>query len=125
MGRPKLEINEEQVYECAKLYMPVKDIALVCDCSVATLEARFLEVIAKGRAEGRKRLRAKQWECAMRGNITMLIFLGKAYLDQEDVHKNEVTVTTRTEDAFSDWLRDHPELTEPIVDTYSGNGGQG
>jgi len=40
-------------------------------------------------------------------------------------HKVEADVTTthRQEDAFSDWLRDHPELTEPIVDTYSGNGG--
>jgi hypothetical protein len=48
------------------------------------LNRRFAAEIAKGRAEGRTSLRRKQWELAMGGNATMLIFLGKNMLGQTD-----------------------------------------
>jgi hypothetical protein len=73
------------------------DIALIVGCSVDTLERRFADVIETGRADVRKSLRRKQVELAMKGDRTMLIWLGKQLLGQRDEqrleHAGGVTVT--------------------------------
>jgi hypothetical protein len=51
----------------------------------------FAEYFGQKRKIGRISLRRKQWEVATAGNIPMLIWLGKQYLDQKDRH--EVTGT--------------------------------
>lgn len=59
-------------------------MAAVLNCSVDTLGRRFAEVIEKGRKQGNMSLKRKQYEVAMGGNVTMLIWLGKQRLDQTD-----------------------------------------
>lgn len=44
-----------------------------------------------GKAKGRATLRRLQVQEAMKGNITMLIWLGKQLLGQRDITRNEVT----------------------------------
>ena len=62
----------------------LKEIADVVGTSVATLEKRYSAIIDKGRSEGKKSLRRAQMEKALQGDVRMLIWMGKQYLDQKD-----------------------------------------
>jgi len=97
MARPLLDIDPDQVKLLAGIGCPMTDIALIVGCSVDTLERRFADVIETGRADVRKSLRRKQVELAMKGDRTMLIWLGKQLLGQRDEqrleHAGGVTVT--------------------------------
>ena len=53
-------------------------------CSADLLEKSYSEYITKGRAEQKMRLRQLQWKSAEKGNVSMLIFLGKNILGQKD-----------------------------------------
>ncbi len=90
MARPKLEINEEQLLKLAAINCSLAEMAAVLDCSVDTLDRRFAEVIRKGRESGKMSLKRKQYETAMSGNVTMLIWLGKIMLDQKDTSRIEI-----------------------------------
>jgi len=69
-------------------------MAAVLDCDASTLTRRFAQAIQKGRASGRMSLKRKQWEMAMGGNITMLIWLGKQNLGQTDKVEQRIESTT-------------------------------
>lgn len=84
MAKPPLDIDPEQVYKLAKLHCTIGEIADVLGCSRDTLERRFRKEIEKGKAEGRQKLRLMQWAAAAKGNVTMLIWLGKQILSQSD-----------------------------------------
>jgi hypothetical protein len=88
-GRPKLEIDADLVKKLAEIGCPNKEIASFVSCSVDTLDRNFADVIAKGRENCKTRLRKKQIEVALAGNVTMLIFLGKNMLGQAD--KQEIS----------------------------------
>jgi len=53
-------------------------------CSADLLEKSYSEYLTKGRAEQKMRLRQLQWKSAEKGNVSMLIFLGKNILGQQD-----------------------------------------
>ena len=53
-------------------------------CCPDTLYARYSESIKKGHQVWNGSLRRAQYEAAMKGNATMLIWLGKQYLGQRD-----------------------------------------
>ena len=50
-----------------------------------------LETLERGRAKGRASLRRAQWAAAMKGDRTMLVWLGKQLLGQKDKAEHEVT----------------------------------
>lgn len=52
------------------------------------------------KSEGRELLRMKQWEVAMKGDRTMLIWLGKNLLDQKDRSEMAVTQEEAKENFF-------------------------
>ena len=53
------------------------------------MEKSYKELIEHGRAEGKKSLRRKQMEVGLeKGDVRMLIWLGKQYLDQKDQPEN-------------------------------------
>ena len=83
-GRPKKEVDATLVERLAMIQCTTKEIAAVCGCSVDTLDRRFADLIEKGKLSGKSSLRKKQYEVAMNGNVSMLIFLGKQMLDQKD-----------------------------------------
>jgi hypothetical protein len=85
--RPLKIVDPEQVRVLASIGCPVADIARVLDCSAKTLERRFMKEMEQGRANRNVSLRRKQFELAMAGNTTMLIWLGKQYLGQKDKHE--------------------------------------
>lgn len=91
MGRKPIDINPEQVTRLAAIGCTNEEIASVVGCSHDTLVRRFKEVLAEGRLQGKASLRRKQFELALAGNTTMLIWLGKQVLGQSD--KQEITQT--------------------------------
>jgi hypothetical protein len=64
-------------------------MAAVLGCSADTLERRFAAVIKEGREQGKMSLKRKQYEVAMSGNVSMLIWLGKNILGQRDTFPEE------------------------------------
>lgn len=91
MARPRKDIDARLVREAAKLGCSTPEIAVLAGCSVDTLDRRFADVLAKGREDGKRKLRRIQWKLAERGNATMCIWLGKQLLGQKDRQEHEHT----------------------------------
>ncbi len=87
-GRPRIEIDTEQVEKLAMMHCKTTEIAAFFDVSVDTIDRNYAENLRKGRDKGKMSLRRKQYDVAMKGNVSMLIWLGKNLLDQSD--KQEV-----------------------------------
>jgi len=85
VGRPKLELDKQQIYKLASLNVSVKDIADVLGCSKRALENKYLDVINEGRANLRTSILRTQYEVGITNkNVTMLIWMGKQHLGQAD-----------------------------------------
>lgn len=84
MARPKKLIDESLVEKLAAIHCTMEEISSVCECSVDTLERRFADIIKKAKDKGKTSLRRHQWEVAQKGNVSMLIWLGKQLLGQKD-----------------------------------------
>ena len=95
MARPKKPIDVEQVIRLAAIQCSYAEMAAVLGCNESTLTRRFAQDIQTGRSTGRSSLKRKQYEMALNGNVTMLIWLGKQYLEQTD------KVEQRTENVSS------------------------
>ncbi len=88
MARPKKQIDPKQVESLALINCTTAEMAAVIGCSSDTLERRFAAIIKEGREKGRMSLKRKQFQAAMSGNTTMLIWLGKQLLGQTDKVEN-------------------------------------
>lgn len=84
MARPKKQIDPKLVKDLASIGCKTREIAIVVGASVDTLDRRFAAELAKGRENMKISLRRWQLEAAQKGNVTMLIWLGKQYLDQTE-----------------------------------------
>lgn len=83
--REKKDIpTDKQVEKLAAYGLNNKEIAEVLGYDDSTLKRKFENFLIKGRGELKKRLKRKQIEVAMQGNVSMLIWLGKQYLDQSE-----------------------------------------
>ena len=78
------DIDGEDVRKLSEKFWPKSEIAAFLGCHVDTITNRFQEIYLKGRENGKSKLRDIQLRAAMSGNVTMLIWLGKQYLDQTD-----------------------------------------
>lgn len=89
-GRPKVKIDYPTVEKLANIQCTQEEIATVLGVSTKTLQRNdeFCRIYKKGLETGKSSLRRLQWKAAERGNPTVLIWLGKQYLDQKD--KTEV-----------------------------------
>ena len=88
--RKKYKLDIELIEKLAMIMCSYEEIAMIMDTTVAALKKRYSDIIEKGRSEGKKGLRRKQYEKAvMDGDVRMLIFLGKVYLDQKE-NPNEI-----------------------------------
>ena len=92
MARPKIEIDFKIVKNLCEIQCTGEEIAGVLNINYDTLNARikeeygigFSEYYKKESSPGKTSLRRMQWKAADRGNITMLVWLGKQYLGQKD-----------------------------------------
>lgn len=91
-GRPKKEIDKEQFEKLCSLQCTLEEFCCYFDCDNKTLEnwckkkykMNFSDIFKIKRGTGKISLRRKQFEVALDGNPTMLIFLGKNMLNQSD-----------------------------------------
>ena len=99
VGRPKkYKIDPDQVEKLAGLGCTNTEIASFFDVGEHVIRKGYAENIAKGKDNGKIRLRQYQWASAKAGNVAMLIWLGKQMLGQAD--KQEIT-TTELPEGFS------------------------
>ena len=92
VGRPKkYNLDTKQGEQLAGFGCTDTEIASFFDISRTTLERNYEHYLTKGRESGKIRLRQYQWSAAKKGNVAMLIWLGKQLLNQSD--KQEITTT--------------------------------
>lgn len=94
MGRPLKDIDENRVAELAYGGASNREIGDLIGVDDKTVKNRFSALLAKQRARRRFAIREAQTRLAMDGNPTMLIWLGKQELGQQD----RQTVTHRGDD---------------------------
>ena len=83
-GRPKKELDKEQVYKLALMHCNMQEMADFFCVDVKTLRTNYSQEIQKGKDEGKIRLIKKQFEGAEKGKVSMLILLGNQVLGQND-----------------------------------------
>lgn len=85
-GRPKKKIDYELVEKLAYIQCTQEEISSILGISTRTLQKdkEFLRIYKNGMDNGKMSLRRLQWKAAEKGNNTMLIWLGKQYLNQTD-----------------------------------------
>ena len=89
-GAPKKYIvDTTKLLKLAKIGCTVRECADVLGCPEDVITQRYIEFYTKGRENLKERLRRKQIKKALEGNIVMLIWLGKQYLEQKD--KQDIT----------------------------------
>ena len=82
--RGKKEIpTEKQIEKLASYGLTNKEIAEALGYDDSTLKRKFENFLTKGRADLKQKLKTKQIEVAMSGNVSMLIWLGKAVFRSE------------------------------------------
>ena len=89
-GRPPKAIDWAAVNRLCGMFATEQEIASWCSCSVDTLAracksekgVTFAEYYEQKSANGHISLRRKQLQLALKGNVVMLIWLGKQHLGQ-------------------------------------------
>ncbi len=78
---------EKQVEKLSSFGLTNKEIAEALGYDENTLKRHYDLQLVSGRGNLKTRLKRKQISVAMGGNVSMLIWLGKQYLDQSDTMK--------------------------------------
>lgn len=84
MARQRKTVDEKLVERLAAIGCTDREIATLLEVSENLLRRRCRAALDRGRTRLKKSLRRKQIELARKGNVSMLIWLGKQYLDQKD-----------------------------------------
>lgn len=100
VGRNKVPVCPDEVETLASVGCTDRDIARHFGVKEDTLRRSFADYLAKGRHQLQLRLRQKQLQVALEGNVVMLIFLGKVYLQQNEngMSSDEVRALPWTDD---------------------------
>ena len=99
------KINPEDVRKLSEKFWAKSEIAAFFDCHVDTITNRFQEVYLKGRENGKAKLRDLQLAQANKGNVTMLIWLGKQYLGQTDKTETDSTLNVQEAEALKSLVK--------------------
>lgn len=126
-GRPRLEISQQEFEKLCGIQCTLIEIISWFRCSDKTLEQwchdtygkGFSEVFKEKRSDGLRSLRRKQFEVAMSGDKTMLIWLGKQYLGQAEkqvIDQKSVNVNANAE-IESSQVEEVVSVLKAIIDT--------
>jgi hypothetical protein len=91
-GRPKKELDKGLIKQLAGIMCTNDEIAQICGVTRKTLSVNYKDTLDEGRSEAKASLRRQQWQKAMDGNTTMLIWLGKQYLSQRDQPESDINI---------------------------------
>jgi hypothetical protein len=88
-GRPATNIPLPQLEALCQVHATDAEIAAHFGCSTKTIERlkkkpRYASVFERGRADGKISLRRAQYQEALKGSPSMLIWLGKQLLGQKE-----------------------------------------
>lgn len=105
MGRPKIEIDKVEFEKLCAIWCNENEIAGWFDCSVDTLSrwckstygTTFADVYAQKASKGAVSLRRKQFELAQKGNVGLLIWLGKQKLGQREPDYKQTTIEAKVD----------------------------
>ena len=116
----QVPVTNEQVIELASKGLVCREIAATLNCSESTINHRFAKALKNGRLLRDASLRRRQYDRAMDGSDTMLIWLGKQYLEQSD--KQELAAAIGGEVVFrlvvdAPPKRNNPQLPENTAET--------
>jgi hypothetical protein len=108
MARPRIEIDWVEFDKLCAIHATQLEIASWFKCSVDTIDRAvkrkhrmgFAEYHAQKEGPGKISLRRKQFDLAQKGNVTMLIWLGKQYLGQSE--KQQITADIETKETIYD-----------------------
>lgn len=97
MARPRKEINWDEFDKLCAIQCTQVEIANWFECSVDTIERAvkrthkvgFAEYYIQKADKGKISLRRQQWQLALKGDKTMLIWLGKQHLEQRERASHE------------------------------------
>lgn len=100
MGRPPKQIDKNEFEKLCGLQCTHDEICSWFDISHKTLEKwckenygeTFSQVFAQKRGKGKIALRRAQFQAAEKGNVAMLIWLGKQYLGQVETPQDNIEV---------------------------------
>ena len=81
---PVKPIDPEMVYKLAQIHCSIDEICVLLEADRTTLYDNFSHELQKGHIEGKMSIKRKMFEIALKGNTTMLIWLGKQYLGHKD-----------------------------------------
>lgn len=109
VGRPRKKIDKEQFEKLCVMQCTLNEIAGWFECSEDTIEnwckkeygENFSDVLKRRASKGKISLRRSQFQAAEAGNVTMLIWLGKQYLEQKEP-KQELAVTSNDDDSIKE-----------------------
>lgn len=89
MSRPFLKLDENLIKELAGIGCTTPEIASILNCGKDTIERNYAHCLEAGRANVRMSIRREQYHVAMdrehKGQVTMLVWLGKILCDQWEV----------------------------------------
>ena len=127
MGRPEKQIDKEQFEKLCGLQCTIEEFCCYFDCDRKTLEkwckktygSTFSTVFDVKRGSGKISLRRKQFEVAMTGNPTMLIWLGRNMLNQTD--KIDLSVDDKREGKLSDLIEGLKVVDDLHTETAATN----
>lgn len=105
-GAATTVIDPATVWKMALIGCTDEEIAQWFGTTTNTLRYNFKQHMARARVSLKQRLRKKQIDVALSGNATMLIWLGKNYLDQSDNPEN-----ARGNDPLP-WIEDEATSTQ-------------
>lgn len=94
-GRPPKKIYLEEIESLAAIGCKLSDMAAWLKISKRTMQRaaqdpRVIEAIRRGRGRGRVSVLRAQFQAALAGDRTMLIWIGKNFLGQSDKLSAEV-----------------------------------
>jgi hypothetical protein len=118
LGRPKKNIDEEQVRQLAAIDCSLEEMALILKCDERTLQRRFAGVIKEGRASGIMSLKRQLFKKVQEGNTAVIIFLSKVklgyrevqYIDQKTEHSIQATQQPVTKEKLIEAIKADPAL---------------
>lgn len=87
-----ITIDPTALYECAKTHASYEQMGLIFGVSGTIIREKYGDLVLKARADQQKNLLSAQFSTAINDrNPTMQIWLGKQYLGQRDVQRQELT----------------------------------
>jgi hypothetical protein len=126
VGRNKTVVPPDEVEHLASLGCSDREIAQYFDISESTLRYQLSSFLIKGRHNLKTTLRQAQLRVALEGNPTMLIWLGKNILQQNDngTASDDKRPLPWTDNMDNDTIDDDDNHTEVVeehnVDTEAG-----